>query len=193
MNIRILIIVTLLLCGCRHNVEKSSNQPSRAPYPGFHWEHVKGAGLDFWAQHSDDLKVVADNGLPGAILVDSAGTRMEVVMQLFTLENRDIADVLRLIGKQSGSDECMKCKFEEIESGREGVGRYILKSDGAYAQAMDSIMRNEPVTSTCSGFGTGNSGMRYFEIHDSHPDKALFVEIGQEQPLFDEKSIVITD
>ena len=49
--------------------------------------------------------------------------------------------------------------------------------------------KQEPVPSTCNGWGTGNSGMRYFEIYDNAPDKAVFVEIGQDAPLFDENSI----
>lgn len=53
-------------------------------------------------------------------------------------------------------------------------------------------MKEEPVPSTCSGWGVGNSGMRYFEVQDSHPDRAVFVEIGQDAPLFDESSICLT-
>ena len=37
------------------------------------------------------------------------------------------------------------------------------------------------------------SGSRYFEIHENHPDKAVFVEIGQDAPLFDENSIEFTE
>lgn len=39
----------------------------------------------------------------------------------------------------------------------------------------------------------GNSGMRYFEIFSDKPNKAVFVEIGQETPMFDEKSIQLHD
>lgn len=50
-------------------------------------------------------------------------------------------------------------------------------------------MQSEPVPAPCNGWGVGNSGKRYFEIHDSNPDKAIFIEIGQDAPLFDENSI----
>lgn len=69
----------------------------------------------------------------------------------------------------------------------------MLTPSGEYARKMEQVMKEEPVPSTCNGWGVGNSGMRYFEVHDSHPDKAIFVEIGQDAPLFDENSISFTD
>ena len=64
--------------------------------------------------------------------------------------------------------------------------------DGEYATRINEWMQKEPVPVTCNGWGVGNSGNRYFEVHDSRPDKALFVEIGQDAPLFDENSIEFT-
>ena len=84
------------------------------------------------------------------------------------------------------------CQFKEVKSGREGVKRYLLVPAGSYAAEVDKQMKEEPVPSTCSGWGVGNSGMRYFEVQDSHPDRAVFIEIGQDAPLFDESSICLT-
>lgn len=46
---------------------------------------------------------------------------------------------------------------------------------------------------TCHGWGVGNSGARYFEVFHTHPQKAVFVEVGQDMPLFDEQSIQLFD
>lgn len=54
-------------------------------------------------------------------------------------------------------------------------------------------MQSEPVPAPCNGWGVGNSGQRYFEIHNSNPDKAIFIEIGQDAPLFDENSIIFSN
>lgn len=76
----------------------------------------------------------------------------------------------------------------------QGSDRYVLVPTGDYADRFEAAMEaKEAIPSTCNGWGVGNSGRRYFEIHDSHPDKAIFMEIGQEQPLFDPESIVLTD
>ena len=82
-----------------------------------------------------------------------------------------------------------ECEFKEVESGRVGVTRYVLQLTGRSAELLAERGKREPVPYTCGGWGVGNSGMRYFEVFSSHPDKAVFVEIGQDAPLIDEKSI----
>ena len=64
---------------------------------------------------------------------------------------------------------------------------------GDYATEVRAQMQSEPVPAPCNGWGVGNSGQRYFEIHDSNPDKAIFIEIGQDAPLFDENSIIFSN
>lgn len=85
------------------------------------------------------------------------------------------------------------CAFEEGKSNRKGVKRYSLVPTGDYAKKIQELSSQEPIPTTCNGWGMGNSGIRYFEIHDSHPDKAIFLEIGQDAPLFDEQSIILTE
>ena len=166
--------------------------PSRKAYEGFEWERVTGAGLSFWAQHNPDIRVMADLSLPGAVVVRNGDTAPMKVIQVFELKNRSIEDVLPLLQKEEGWDASQSCQFKEVKSGREGVKRYQLVPAGSYAAEVDKQMKEEPVPSTCSGWGVGNSGMRYFEVQDSHPDRAVFVEIGQDAPLFDESSISLT-
>lgn len=190
------------LCACSGNgktgkTEETMQQttadvPSRKAYEGFEWERVTGAGLSFWAQHNPDIRVMADPSLPGAVVVRNGDTAPRKVIQVFELKNRSIEDVLPLLQKEEGWDASQSCQFKEVKSGREGVKRYLLVPAGSYAAEVDKQMKEEPVPSTCSGWGVGNSGMRYFEVQDSHPDQAVFVEIGQDAPLFDESSICLT-
>ena len=65
--------------------------------------------------------------------------------------------------------------------------------DGDYATEVKAQMQSEPGPAPCNGWGVGNSGQRYFEIHNSNPDKAIFIEIGQDAPLFDENSIIFSN
>ncbi len=81
--------------------------------------------------------------------------------------------------------------MQEVASGRRGVRRFELRPAGACAEEFRRRSAGEPVPATCSGWGVGNSGMRYFELHANAPGRALFVEIGQDAPLFDEQSIVL--
>lgn len=200
-----LYILLISLCACTNTSNKKAGEqltvdsmtvdyrPARTPYEGFQWKQVKGAGLSFWAQHNEQIRIMVDPAIPGAVMVREGDAVPHRVMQLFSLKNHSINDVINSLCQQPGWDEAQTCTFKEIESSRSGVHRYVLTPSGEYAREIEQAMKEEPVPSTCNGWGIGNSGMRYFEVHDSHPDKAIFVEVGQDAPLFDENSISFTD
>lgn len=167
-------------------------RPVREPYEGFEWRELSGAGLKLWVQQNEHIRLLADPTLPGVVMVRDSTTRPTPVIRLFDLPHNDINDVIGTLQQLEGWDATQTCRFEEIDSKRPGVRRYVLLPDGEYARKMEEILQKEPVPSTCNGWGVGNSGSRYFEIHENEPDKALFVEIGQEAPLFDETSIELT-
>lgn len=171
-------------------------QPTQKARQGFKWEIVSGAGLQFWAQRDSQTCVVTDGLLEGAVIKHTGRSRSDgrPVIKIFHIEDGDIDDVLDQLEESPGWNSEETCKFKEVDCDRKGVTRYVLVPTGDYADRFEAAMEaKEAIPSTCNGWGAGNSGRRYFEIHDSHPDKAIFMEIGQEQPLFDPESIVLTD
>lgn len=198
-------ILFISLCACTNTSNRKVGEqlaadslainyrPVRAPYEGFQWMQVKGCGLSFWAQYNGQIRIMVDPAIPGVVMVREGDAVPHRVMQLFSLKSRSIDDVITSLRQQPGWDETQTCVFKEVKSSRSGIHRYVLTPSGEYARKMEQVMKEEPVPSTCNGWGVGNSGMRYFEVHDSHPDKAIFVEIGQDAPLFDENSISFTD
>ena len=171
------------------------DQPSTKARDGYSWEIVSGAGLKFWAQRDSNTCVVTDAILQGAVVEqkNSRTHNRRQVIKVFPLKHGDINDVLDLLRGTPGWDDSQTCKFKKEDCDRKGVTRYVLIPQGDYAEEFETRSKNEAIPSTCNGWGVGNSGTRYFEIHDSHPDQAVFVEIGQEAPLFDPESIVLTD
>lgn len=194
----------MMLFGC-HKTEKKQQQsadvelklseiPSREPYQGLKWEKVAGAGIEFWAQKNEELQVGISETLPGAFIEkieNGQPVAIGLAIQVFDLKNSKIEDVLEYLKDFEDWDEEELCAFEKIESTREGIDRYELRPTGKALQEYRKKASNEPITSTCGGWGMGNSGIRYFEIHQSNPKKALFIEIGQEAPLFDENTIIV--
>ena len=177
-----LLPLCLSACGGTGNTQ-------RAPYEGFEWGEITGAGLALEAQHNENIRLLADPGLPGVVMVRNGDACPRMLMRVFDIENGDIEGVADILRAEEGWDGNMTCRFEQVKSPRRGVRRYVMVPDGDYARRIDEMMKTEPVPSTCNGWGVGNSGMRWFEIHDDTPDKALFMEIGQEAPLFDENSV----
>lgn len=168
--------------------------PSRNPHHGFEWEKVSGAWIEFWAQKNETYQVAISETLPGAMvemLVDGEPVAIGLAIQVFHLKNQKIEDVLEFLQEDENWDEAEQCEFRLIESNREGVERYVLQPSGAALETYQLRASQEPINFVCSIWGMANSGIRYFEIHKSNPSIALFLEIGQEAPLFDEQTIIV--
>lgn len=185
-----------LLCGCQktEKLPVFPENPGREAYDGFTWEKIEQNGLKFWAQKNALIRIQTNSSIPGAEIVwldKPQSSRM--IMRLFYLPNKKIEDLLDILPADSSWTQQTDCRFQEITSNRKGVKRYVLHPSGTDGKNYLTQSKKEPIPATCNGWGVGNSGIRYFEIHANHPELALFVEIGQEAPLFDEESILITD
>lgn len=175
----------------------SDYKPSRKAEAGFEWEEVKGVGLRFFAQRNESIRAVTDASVLGVRIERTVGGKKdysEPVVKVFNIDANFIQSLLPQLRKSPrlpGASwlDSEECEFKEVESGRVGVTRYVLQLTGRSAELLAERGKREPVPYTCGGWGVGNSGMRYFEVFSSHPDKAVFVEIGQDAPLIDEKSI----
>lgn len=132
---------------------------------------------------------MTDSTLPGAVLVNGAGLKLDTLLRV--LESRGITtdSLVALLSRLPGWDANQTARLKEIKSPWKGRRRYVLIPAGVYGDSIGALMRDTPVPSTCSGRGIGNSGMRYFETFAESPGRILFVNIGQERPLFDEASI----
>lgn len=200
---KVLFLLSLTLCACYGNRKESKPAeadtvavnyvPSRKAYDGFEWKKLSGAGLELWYQANDNIRLIADSSLPGIVMIRKGDVSPHKVIQVFDLQNNTINDVIDILKKSEGWDDNQKCRFKDIESGREKIRRYVMVPDGDYATKIEAEMKTSPVPVTCNGWGVGNSGMRYFEIHESNPGRAIFVKVGQDAPLFDENSIVFSN
>lgn len=170
-----------------------SMKERRTAYEGFEWRKLTGAGIRLMAQKSEKIRLLVDGQLPGIVMVRDGDVKPHRLIQVFSIKGNDINDVIGQLEKTDGWDKAQPGVFKQVESERKGVRRYVMIPDGEYATETNRQMKSEPVASTCNGWGVGNSGYRYFEMYDSNPGKVVFVEIGQDAPLFDESSIELCD
>ena len=169
-----------LLAGCAGNAKTDDNtakspdtyRPERAPYDGFVWERLSGAGLVMWAQRSPKTFLQTDASIHGVrlcTLTDNGVSRSEPLVQVFDLKAGQLDSLLPYLLEHPrveslSENDTVTCAFQQVESGRMGVRRYVLVPTGEGADALKKRMENKPVPTTCGGWGMGNSGMRYFEI-----------------------------
>ncbi|HYM73047.1 MAG TPA: hypothetical protein VET89_08705 [Stellaceae bacterium] len=73
-----------------------------------------------------------------------------------------------------------------------GKGKLLFQimPTGAYARKVEKKLQQEPGDFGCGDFGAGQS-TAYFEYHPAETKaKFLYVDTGQDEPLFDQDSIV---
>lgn len=196
-KILLIIVVVLVVFASftfiKRNFWDNSNQadldsPSRTAYDGCEWEKKNSDKLSFWGQRCDGVYLeFSDNN--SRVVLNNDGYRQDV-MRIFSIENGNVNDVLDTLRNEEGWDESERCGFHtDTSNARAGVTRYMLSPTGE--RLIQNSESEEPITHTCNGYGVGNSGVRYFEIQNNVPDKVVFMEIGQEAPLFDQYTWVI--
>jgi hypothetical protein len=188
-KVGIFLLLNFVLISCK-SVNTTNNfstvkanlnhKPKREAYAGFVWEKVSGAGIEFWAQRSKDISVGISETLPGAFIekqVDGSPVALGLVIQVFHLKNQKIEDVFEVLQYDENWKQSDKCVFHKIACNRKGVTRYELRPSGESLAAYQKQTEEGPVSHTCAIWGSGNSGIRYFEIHESNKNKAVFVEV----------------
>ncbi|WP_418550838.1 hypothetical protein [Prevotella sp.] len=168
---------------CGREEKACCKNPLRAAKDGFEWREMKGAGLKLMALKGDKMRLLADPQLTGVVMVRDGDERPHKVIQVIDLAGGSMDDVAGAIGKADGTGRGVR--LEMTEPGRDGVKRYAVV-DGE----KDGCMTGCEGNGKCGGC---TAGKRYVLVYDAHPDKALLIETGDEEPLFDEASIELCD
>lgn len=182
-----LLLLTLLICGCT----VSKKYPAREPYSGFSWKYFKTPDIELFVQESKEIKFAQKNGSI-YICQKCKGEVGKEVIRVFNYSGDDINNLKGvLVSKfppENSWDDIKNCKFKLAEKNGQ-YSKFLLVPQGSAYYEMYLMGQKEPIPYTCAGYGVGNSGMRYFLLSSNVKNKAVFVEIGQEAPLFDENSI----
>lgn len=205
-----IITALLILIGGAASIASSKQKPERAPYEGCTWHKIHGAGLSIWAQkcdfknHDMQMRVAADEVLPGYAIElkaksEDAFSRSSEVIQVFKINTP--GDIYGLLPKVTIDYRDIPfpgeaaCAFERSTSmSIPGKARYLLAPTGKTKAAYELAAASKPdeiPNPPCGRYGIDADSTRYFEIQDSHPDTILFIDMGQEDPFFDENSIEI--
>ena len=184
------LFICFLCCSCSYN-----NTSQREAYPGFVWKEFTGAGLSLKVQENSYIKFKSNSD---TIFIERQEKEnpfsQQPVIKVFKLKNNDINNLLTSLKPQkdfmiiNSWDKIENCEFLKVKENSQSQ-IYLLKPKGIAKTEMDKRCPIEPIPYTCGGYGVGNSGARYFMRFKNLPDNAIFVEIGQDAPLFDETSI----
>lgn len=188
----IILITTSLFCYSCIGIKDTL----RKPYPDFSWKNFSGAGLALKVQENSSIKFTSDSDtIYIKKYLDNKQLVLNPVIKVYTLKNNDINNLLSTLTPNNDFNitnswyKLNNCEFIKIKESNNTIQKYVLTPKGDAKIEMDNLSPKEPIPYTCGGYGIGNSGTRYFIVFNDFPKKAIFVEIGQEMPLFDENSI----
>jgi hypothetical protein len=177
-----------------------ANGNARPPLPDWQndatncsWHWREGGGLALWAQtctfNGTTWQVQWDEG-QAAFVTRSDDTDAEIAVQAFALpDGGDIAALSERLIADGNLDADAACTWQPIalRPAPRIMAFYVLApTDPA---ALDPTPDGEVPAPICGPYGASTHGVRYFITDMRWPDQAIFVEEGQERPLFDPSSI----
>ncbi|MDB5560942.1 MAG: hypothetical protein JWN11_360 [Hyphomicrobiales bacterium] len=190
--------VTMLLC-ISHAAAQPS-QPARAAFEGCKWERLEDseAGLTAWAQQCDFGARKTQVFFSGSALVMqySDGGAPNPLIEIFDRRPGETpkAAMQRIFAEKTKPDLVKRCVLVPYRDGPspKGAQRFTFVPNAAYGKELArKADPNEVGDPPCGDWGTAPDGIQYFQIWPkSRSSKLAFVRVGQEEPMFDELSLV---
>ena len=171
--------------------------PSRPPIDKCVWEKLadKTVGLAAWAQRCDfGFRQIHFEFVGNALAIKySDGGAPDPLVEVFDIKSGETAEaaVLRLLLEKTDKAVSARCVLAPYTEGTvpPGVKRYTFSPDAAYAKELKALANDEVPQPPCGEWGEMPDGIQYFEVPAGEGRRALFVRVGQDEPLFDEQTL----
>jgi hypothetical protein len=185
------------------NTAWTKDAPSRAALKGCAWEKLSDAtlGLEGWIQHCDfGFRMINLYAKQNALMIHwSDGGEDTPLVETFDLPADEKPEsVIKRIFAEHTSDKslvarCLLKPYRDEDPHAPpppaGVKRYTFQPNAALRKELDAKQDpNDVPDPPCGDWGYAPDGIQYFETH-SGARKVLFVRVGQDEPLFDEKTL----
>jgi len=192
-------LLFILLRGASPALAQDESHPSRPPVKGCVWEKAtsESLGLQAWVQRcsfgarSIDF-VFEKNSL--AIRYSDGGGKTDPVVDVFDLQpdERIQPGIKRIFldhSKPHLATRCILVPYRERPPA--GIERYsVVPNRGFRKELSKTAVRDEVPPRPCGEFGDAPDGIQYWEAQPrTGSRKVLFVRVGQDEPLFDEKTL----
>lgn len=174
--------------------------PSRAAQKGCTWEKISDAtlGLEAWVQRCDfgyrKINLFAkDHALMSQF---SDGGAADALIEVFELTaNEKPEDGIKRIFAEHTKDKTLvaSCVLKPYKGdpAPAGVKRFTFLPNAALQKELDKTnVEGDIPEPPCGDWGDAPDGIQYFEAQPaSGAQRVMFVRAGQDEPLFDEKTL----
>ncbi len=180
---------------------QSSAEPSRPAIDGCAWERLADAkvGLSAWVQRCDfdgrkfELKF-QDNSV---VLTSTDFPEANPVITVLDLGDGETAEqgLRRIYEEHTDAAVAARCVAAPytLTTAPKGIERFGFVPDATYQAELDKVITDGIPDPACGEWGDQPDGIAYFEIQpESKARKILYVQVGQDEPLFDEDTLLLT-
>ncbi len=174
----------------------AQDHPSRPPVKGCDWQRLSGAslGLDAWVQRCafGDRRIDFVVGGSSLQVRYSDGGAPDPVIDVLPLLPGETATagIKRIFASHTDRKVAKRCVLAPYAGDRRrGATRYTFVPDRAYSKELAAKADPDEVGDPpCGDWGDAPDGIQYFEVQPG-ARHVLFVRVGQDEPLFDEKTL----
>ena len=194
----LLLVLTLPLAA--HAAK--TDQPSRPAGKDCKWEQISDdkLGLALWAARCDYQDRKIDHFVKGNALMERFSDSPEPAALIETFElkkDESIEAGLKRVFDEHTPDKSFvkRCELKPYHGYKEivppGVKRYTFMPNAAYQKEVDKKSSPDEVGDpACGDWGDAPDGIQYFETQPANnPHRVMFVRVGQDDPLFDERTL----
>jgi hypothetical protein len=159
------------------------------------WSWVQGGGLGMWSEtcrlSTGQWRIVWDEAQRGFVL-RRENQIVELVVQPWKISPdtgiSSLSKSLSDAGYLASDNDCQWQSVPMRKSPR-AMKFYVLSS--SKPDALAPTVQGEIPEPRCGPYGHSTHGVRYFIVDLRWPDLAIFVNEGQERPMFDPASITV--
>jgi hypothetical protein len=177
----------------------AADHPSRPSVKGCKWEKLSDAalGLDAWVQRCSYGFRKVDLYTKGSSLYIhySDGGAPDALIDVLPLQAGETAEagIKRIFLSHTPAKIAKRCVLAPYPGDkRPGAARYTFVPNAAYKKELHAKSDpNEVGDPPCGEWGDAPDGIQYFETQPG-ARRVLFVRAGQDEPLFDEKTLRLT-
>jgi hypothetical protein len=189
-------LLVVLLAAMTASAAIAEDRPSRPADKGCQWEKVSNATLGFeaWVERCVYGSRKIDLFLKGSSLFirSSDGGAPEALVDVLALLPGETAEagMNRIFAAHTDKKLAKRCVLAPYPGdSRPGAKRYTFLPDKAYKKELDKKASPDEVGDPpCGDWGDAPDGIQYFEVQPG-ARSVLFVRVGQDVPLFDEKTM----
>ena len=195
-------IYAALLLALAAPLTAHANGDSRPPVPTWHtdarhcsWHWREGGGVGLWAEScklsTGRWQVVWDAGR-SAFVLQHNGAVQGVVVQSWPLPpGGGLAALTRALVDAGQLAPDAECRWTPVPLRPAPRTMAFFTLSPTAPDALAPTAQGEIPAPRCGPYGASTHGVRYFITDLRWPDRAIFVEEGQERPMFEPRSITV--